>query len=239
MSSSVPVNIAGGTLLFDDEDFYTKITNNFVNEKGDDINGPLNMNGNKINNLGEPLNENDCVNKTYTDNCVKDLKKKFIYLRNYILTRVDVNITKSVKSNLKTITNVSKSTELLKKKVEELENLSKINSKDIETIKDTYASDIDKLKKEDILLNKTDDASSKATEWIHKTHNLTRKDLKNIRRIAGKNKRRLDMFKSYEDKIKAQQEEIDQIKKDIKPFLNFSTAYLVYDEKKFLETIKK
>ena len=46
----------------------------FINERGDKMRGNLNMNGNKIINVSNPINNDEVVNEEYIDEKHKDLK---------------------------------------------------------------------------------------------------------------------------------------------------------------------
>ena len=71
MSSSMPVNIAGGTITYDTSSLLKQVDNNYVSETGDKMRGNLNMGSHKLLGIPDPKNNDDAVNLKYV-NKIKD-----------------------------------------------------------------------------------------------------------------------------------------------------------------------
>ena len=78
-----------------------------VNKIGDTLSGNLNVGGNKITNLTDPISDNDAANKGFVDSRVKQesINTK-LYVDTLHATKLDKNITENLNMNGFSITNV-------------------------------------------------------------------------------------------------------------------------------------
>jgi len=72
--NTIPTHFSGKTLSFNTHDVFDQVEANFINEREDKMRGNLNMNGNKIINVSNPINNDEVINQEYNDRQIKDFK---------------------------------------------------------------------------------------------------------------------------------------------------------------------
>jgi len=116
--NTILTHFSGKTLSFNTDDVLDQVEANFINERGDKMRGNLNMNGNKIINVSNPINNNEVVNKEYNDRQIKDFK--------YDLKNLQIKKIKQQKMKLQLLEKILLKTLQLKKKKLKIKLLIKI-----------------------------------------------------------------------------------------------------------------
>ena len=132
--NTIPTHFIGKTLSFNTDDVFNQVEANFINEKGDKMRGNLNMNGNKINNVSNPINNDEVVNKEYNDRQIKDfkydlknlldkkdktIKKEITIIRENIIKNIEIK--DKITNQENAITTISNVVKKLENKIKELD----------------------------------------------------------------------------------------------------------------------